>query len=65
MSKNDDLMKKMQDFDKMVEWFEGEDFAIDEAIEKYKKALEKSKEIEKDLMELKNKITKIEEDFSK
>ena len=65
MSKNDDLMKKMQDFDKMVGWFEGEEFAIDEAIERYKKALEKSKEIEKDLMELKNKITKIEEDFSK
>lgn len=64
MSKNDDLMKKMQDFDKMVAWFEGENFAIDEAIEKYKMALDKSKEIEKNLMELKNKITKIEKDFS-
>lgn len=48
-----------------VEWFYGDDFSLDEAVEKYETTLAHAKAIQKDLEELKNKIVKIEEDFTK
>ena len=48
-----------------VEWFYSDNFSLDQAVEKYESALSRAKEIQKNLEELKNKITKIEEDFTK
>ena len=59
------LNQKIEQLDKEVEWFYSEDFKLEEATEKYKDATKLAKEIEKDLLELKNEIEVLAEDFSK
>lgn len=59
------LTKKIATLDADVEWFYGEDFSLDEAVDRYKKALTLAKEIETDLKDLKNQISLIEQDFTK
>ena len=59
------LTDKIKTLDSEVEWFYGEDFTLDQAVNRYKEALSLAKEIEKDLKTLKNQISVIEEDFSK
>ena len=59
------LNQKIKELDKKVEWFNSEDFELEKAVEKYKAALELSKEIEKDLKNLKNEIEVLNVDFSK
>lgn len=67
MSKNDNkrtIADKMAELDKSVEWFYGEDFVIDQALDKYKNASSLAEEISKDLESLKNEV-EILEDFTK
>lgn len=59
------LNQKIEKLDGEVEWFYSDDFKLEEATEKYKKAVELAKEIEKDLEGLKNEIEVLAEDFSK
>ncbi|MDO5480325.1 MAG: exodeoxyribonuclease VII small subunit [Candidatus Saccharibacteria bacterium] len=59
------LSQKLKDLDSKVEWFYSGDFKLEKASEKYKEALELSKEIEKDLKNLKNEIEILSEDFTK
>lgn len=59
------LSQKIKELDKKVEWFESSDFELDKAMEKYKEALKLSKEIEKDLKNLKNEVEVLDVDFSK
>lgn len=56
---------KISRLNTQVEWFYGDDFALDEAGGKYKAAIKLAKEIEKDLDELKNEIEIISKDFTK
>ncbi len=48
-----------------VDWFYSDDFKLEDASEKYRALTNLAKEIEKDLVEMKNEINVIEEDFSK
>lgn len=67
MSKNDNkrtIADKMAELDKSVEWFYGEDFVIDQALDKYKNASSLAEEISKDLESLKNEV-EVLEDFTK
>ncbi len=59
------LNDKIKELDSQVEWFYSDDFKLEDAVEKYKKASELAKDIEKDLSELKNEIEVLAEDFSK
>lgn len=59
------LNEKIKDLDKMVAWFESEEFKLDEAVDNYKKALELATEIEEDLKSLKNEIEVLDEDFTR
>lgn len=59
------LNEKIAELDGQVEWFYSDDFQLEKAIDKYKAALTLAKEIEKDLVELKNEIEVLTEDFSK
>ncbi len=59
------LNDKIKELDSQVEWFYSDDFRLEDAVEKYKKASELAKDIEKDLSELKNEIEVLAEDFSK
>ena len=66
MEKDDlSLNQKIEKLDNEVEWFYSDSFKLDEAVEKYKQAIELAKGIEKDLSELKNEIEVLTEDFSK
>ena len=65
MGEKNGLNQKIEKLDNEVEWFYSDDFKIEEAVEKYKGAVELAKEIEKDLESLKNEIEVLSEDFSK
>ena len=64
-TENKTISQKINQLDKEVEWFYGEDFDLDKATEHYKKSLELAKEVEKDLKSLKNEIEILSEDFTK
>lgn len=64
-NKKDNLTVKMDKFEADLEWFYGEEFNLDQAVERYEKMMKMAQDIEADLLKMKNKIIKIEEDFSK
>ena len=64
MSQSETINEKITRLDHDVEWFYGEDFSLDTAIEKYKNAINLSNEIESDLNNLKNQVEVISQDFS-
>lgn len=59
------LNGKIKELDEQIEWFYSDDFKLEEATGKYKKAAELAREIEADLKDLKNEIEVLAEDFSK
>lgn len=63
--KSKTLNQKIEELDNQVEWFYSDDFKLDQATEKYKKATKLAKEIDVDLKNLKNEIEILAEDFSK
>ena len=67
MSKNDKAVKtvseKMDELSKLVAWFESEEFALEQAIDRYKQAETLADEIEKELSSLKNEITVLKNKF--
>ncbi len=65
MGEKINLNQKIEKLDAEVEWFYSDDFKIEEAVKKYKGAVELAKDIEKDLEDLKNEIEVLSEDFSK
>lgn len=58
------IAEKMADLDNTVEWFYGDDFVLDQALDKYKAASSLADEISKDLERLKNEV-EVLEDFTK
>lgn len=58
------IADKMAKLDESVEWFYGEDFVVDQALDKYKTASLLAEEISKDLEQLKNEV-EVLEDFTK
>lgn len=58
------IAEKMEALDNAVEWFYGEDFVIDQALDKYKSASNLANEISHDLEQLKNEV-EVLEDFTK
>lgn len=65
MSKTENnISQKIQQLDEAVEWFYGDEFSLDQALEKYQSAAKLAETIEKDLTELKNKV-EVVEDFTR
>ena len=58
------ITKKIAKLDEAVEWFYGDDFELDQALAHYENASKLAQEIEKDLLELKNRV-EVLEDFTK
>ena len=65
MSEKVSLNQKIKELDTQVEWFYSDDFKLEFAVDKYKEATKLAKSIEKDLINLKNEIEVLNEDFSK
>lgn len=63
--KSKTLQDKIDELNHLVEWFNQEDFSIEEALEKFKKADALATEIEEQLDRLKNKVTVLKERFDK
>ena len=59
------ISDKISELKTGVEWFYSDDFVLDEAGQKYRDLMNLAKEIERDLVEMKNEIKIIDEDFSK
>jgi len=55
----------LAELDARVRWFEGEDFSLEQAIDKFSEAEKLAKEIEEKLGSFKNKINQLKQDFSK
>ena len=63
-NKDRPIAHKIEQLDREIEWFYGEAFQLDEALEKYKNASHLASEIDRNLAELKNQVEVIE-DFTK
>lgn len=63
--KNNTLSAKTAKLDELVAWFDGDDFELELALEKFTEAKKLADEIERDLMDLKNTITIVGEQFDR
>lgn len=57
------VQDKMQELDKLVGWFQGDEFQLEQAKAKLEKAAGLADEIEKDLTTLTNDITELKQSF--
>ena len=62
-STNKSIQEKTAELTKMVAWFDSEEFTIEEALNKFKKAEKLAADIEKDLKSLKNEIQIVKQRF--
>ena len=58
------IQSQMTKLTEMVNWFDGDDFSLEEAIDKYEQLEKLAGEIETKLMGLKNQITVIKDKFN-
>lgn len=65
MTENKSITKKIEELTNSTDWFYSDDFNLDEAVKKYKEAIELAKELQKDLSNLQNEIEVLTEDFQK
>jgi len=66
MSKeNSTITEKLAKLSELTAWFEGDDFSLEAALEKFAEAEKLAKEIDDDLAGFKNKINLLKADFSK
>ncbi len=62
-STNKSIQEKTAELNKLVEWFDSEDFKLEQALDNYKQAEKLASEIEKDLLSLKNEIQIVKQKF--
>lgn len=62
---NNSIKEKTDKLNKLIAWFDSEDFSLEEAIDKFKEAEKMASDIENDLNNLKNEVkiikTKLED----
>ncbi len=61
--KNETIAQKMAKLDELVAWFDGEEFELEQAVERFKKAEILAESIQDDLKNLKNEINIIKQRF--
>lgn len=57
------IQQQMADLQDQIAWFDGEDFNIEQAIDRFKKAEDLANQIEKRLDSLKNDVTVLKKKF--
>lgn len=60
---NKTIDQKTEELSKLVAWFDGDDFTIELALDKFKQAEKIAADIEKDLLALKNEVNVIKQKF--
>lgn len=63
LSTNRTIQEKIIELTKMVEWFDGDEFKLEAALDKYQLAEKLAAEIEQDLSALKNEISIVKQKF--
>lgn len=64
MTKNKPTVQsKIEDLRKLVEWFDGDDFSLEESLEKFSEARNLATEIEEELTSLKNEVEIAKQSF--
>lgn len=63
--KNKSIQQKIVELDELVAWFDGDEFELERAIDKFKQAEKMAAEIETDLLSLRNEINVIKKKFEK
>lgn len=65
MSKKDErtIAEKIENFEAIIRWFQGEEFSLEQAMERYQEAEKLSHEIETQLDTLKHDITILKQKF--
>lgn len=58
-TKNKTIKEQVADLEKILAWFEGEDFELDQALEKYQDAKKVVQEIEERLTKIKNQLEEL------
>lgn len=61
--KNESIEERLQQLEEKVRWFEGDEFQLEQAVERFKDAEEYAANIQKDLTSLKNEITVLKQSF--
>ncbi len=61
--KNESISEKTTRLNELVRWFDGEEFNLELALDKFKDAEKLALEIEKDLLSLKNEIEVVKQKF--
>ncbi len=61
--KTERISEKMTRLEKLVEWFKGDDFVLEQATEKLLQAQELAVSVENDLLALRNTVTVLREKF--
>lgn len=63
LPKNKSIQEKTIELNKIVDWFDSEDFSLETALDKFKEAEKLANEIEQDLSSLKNEIQVVKQKF--
>jgi len=53
-----------QELDDLMVWFESDDVDLDQALEKYEQGMELIQQLQKQLVQAENKVTKLKQKFS-
>lgn len=62
-SKNESISEKTTKLTKLIDWFDGNEFVLELAVDKFKQASALADDIEKDLLTLKNEVQIIKQKF--
>lgn len=62
-ARNKTIQQRLSELSEMVAWFDSDDFALEEAIDRFKKAEKLADEIEHELGSLKNEIVVLKQKF--
>ena len=65
MTENKSITQRIDELTKSTDWFYSDDFTLDEAVKKYKEAIELAKELQESLTDLQNEVEVLTEDFQK
>ena len=63
--KNKTIEEKMTELNKLVAWFDGDEFVLEQAIDRFKEAERLAEEVKQDLESVKNDIKVIAKRFDK
>ena len=63
MKNNTTIKEQLQQLDELISWFEGDDFTLEEAVEKFKAAEQLAEDIRRKLSSLKGDITVLGQKF--